>query len=1603
MFGLLLLTLLATLAGTRTTGADVIIQEDFEDRVLDGSLLDSARIIDPTTVTPDDPRETRLLSLVQGEGGQRGGAWLAHRIPLQGHRTQIEFDFWIRSSTTRFAGEGLAAMLQLGADFDLLGKGGSGLGICGLTDEVVAVAFDVVDQGRVDPETWCDGIGPKTCHAELDVGVCPGAESSTQTSADLGVEIPDLVAAGDRFIPVHVTMVIDGGELTVLLQTEADPAFANSRVRVLRANVAELRAPWALLGFAGSTSDDHDAHLEVDNVEVRSFRHLVDGEGLLAFGNLHEAKGNVGLKLQTRPTAVLVSGIGSTATDRVCLSLEALGMDESRRFNRPELLLGFSQPARPSPDANGRDLLFLDGEGKALGGLVIRDDLNAGRLGQFVCTPDSGNTGLPVRAELLLGEQIVATVENGTFTLPEVDDEVIVGFLRGRVGDPETYYKVTFTDLVVTSYQIGGGGPDQTRIDGVRLVLGTDQARKLEIGHYAHDYSIVEESLRGGETRGRALGVARVLPSPHEGKIILSNIGATGDDGIGLVPVSPAHFFEVEFDPIEPNPCGGPGFPGLDFCGFPEDPGEDDSPLATLAFRQDAEGIWIDPGFPALSPRRMRMGLFRHGVEVAELFFQPGEVLDLPPGTWPHKISLENEEGLLQLKTSLTQVARIDVGRGREREIDEICIDPVDPVGPGSLIAETCIQFICVDPIQIEPNYSLPPLPPDDLVPEALEVTQAIQDLDNSVRLVAGKRTFVRLHASSFQDSHATYAQLHLRKGQSEITINPLITHGFFGHIQVEENPDRAELDEAFLFELPPGWRSGTVEITGEINPITDWRSRFPKEFNYANNTITRTVSFETAGDMRLVMYRIGYPDSNSDNGIANGTILWPENWQVEQTYSWLERAYPIDNLQVIERTMQLSGNVPDDGRVINGILATLRAIDFINTALGIGFVHPNSHYYGLASDVGKFMRGWGWSNPPVASGPTGTSRWANPSSSSYWDDDGTYGDWYTGHELGHTFGRGHPGPGSASCGHSSSDQNYPYALARISGDQTGPQALYGFDFGSPRRVYEPDWSDVMSYCDFQWISDYTYEAILDGVQDDFGGGAGGGGGFGGAAGIPGAQRILVNGTVVEGEAFFLPLETVPDPGDLFPSTPGDWMVLLLDDQGEVLLRHPFTPTEGGAGPSDRGEPDIHGLVIQELVPLMPGTRDVEVLGPAGLVHAFSAGLTPPTVQLLSPDGGEQFDGEIIPVQWEASDVDGDELTFRLEYSDDDGDSWLAVAVNLEGFEVGVPRADLPSSNQARFRVTASDGIHASSDTSDGSFVVANDPPELVILEPAAPVELCPADTLVLMAAGHDTDVGRLVDEISWTSSLDGELGTGSRLVVHGLSLGVHEITATARDGKGGETSAVAPEVRVIATPFEGSSPVNALQVAPTAVLWELEQTDGSALVKISSVDPLGALRWTVASGPEWVSPENSNGQTPANLVFHFQDTGLEPGTHEGVIVLTSPDASGEAEIQVTVIIPEPEVTVGARFLRGDVNRDGLRDISDPIKILQHIFLGDPITCEDAADTDDDGTLSITDVIVELERQFLGGPEVPAPNARTGCGLDPTEDALEPCAPGRCR
>jgi hypothetical protein len=66
----------------------------------------------------------------------------------------------------------------------------------------------------------------------------------------------------------------------------------------------------------------------------------------------------------------------------------------------------------------------------------------------------------------------------------------------------------------------------------------------------------------------------------------------------------------------------------------------------------------------------------------------------------------------------------------------------------------------------------------------------------------------------------------------------------------------------------------------------------------------------------------------------------------------------------------------------------------------------------------------------------------------------------------------------------------------------------------------------------------------------------------------------------------------------------------------------------------------------------------------------------------------------------------------------------------------------------------------------------------------------------------------------------------------------------------------------------------------------------------------------------------------------------------------------------------------------GDANADGEVDISDPVAILGHLFLGAGLSCPGAGEVNGDGKLDISDSVHLLQHLFLGGDPPAGPTVR---------------------
>ncbi|MEM9557545.1 MAG: Ig-like domain-containing protein [Acidobacteriota bacterium] len=229
-----------------------------------------------------------------------------------------------------------------------------------------------------------------------------------------------------------------------------------------------------------------------------------------------------------------------------------------------------------------------------------------------------------------------------------------------------------------------------------------------------------------------------------------------------------------------------------------------------------------------------------------------------------------------------------------------------------------------------------------------------------------------------------------------------------------------------------------------------------------------------------------------------------------------------------------------------------------------------------------------------------------------------------------------------------------------------------------------------------------------------------------------------------------------------------------------------------------------------------------------------------PTVAISSPaDGTTVVEGTAVTLAGSASDVEDGDLTASLVWSSE-----------LDGvYGTGGSLTVTPSVGLHTIRAGATDSKGAEGFHQVSLRVLANTPPPVSITSPPPGTSVVEGTSVTFAAVAPDTEDGDLSASITWTSNLDGVIGTGGSVATSSLSVGSHEVTASVTDShgtSGSETVTVTitantpPTVEILA-PATGLSVVEGTSVSFTGSATDIEDGElTSSLAWTSSLD--GAL-----------------------------------------------------------------------------------------------------------------------------------------------------------------
>ncbi len=787
-----------------------------------------------------------------------------------------------------------------------------------------------------------------------------------------------------------------------------------------------------------------------------------------------------------------------------------------------------------------------------------------------------------------------------------------------------------------------------------------------------------------------------------------------------------------------------------------------------------------------------------------------------------------------------------------------------------------------------------------NLKPRYVEVTQGLQDLENSIDLFEGKRTMVRVFAYAVEqgvprNGYPTHAWLEVwRDGAKVTTMSSLPQDGL---TYVQESPSRSDPGASFDFELPSYLIEGTITLKAQVNPgcLDGWGLA---ETNCLDNFIEQTVSFVEAPPLSVGLFSVEYykPDGTLSDHPQYSSIMDQVRWMkqvfpvvgVDSFYQTWTISIPFSSSMVVPYFMdinhELAARVVWD--VCNGAHSNFWSRSGVKAyaAFIIGY---NDKIYGMADAI-----------PGVASTSSTTKR-KN----------------IFAHELGHNMGRCHtwdPQYEAIACldeEDCAKCEDYPYADGYISPvvDEWDPDAVMGLEFVEGGfNLMPPTTKDLMTWSPVIWPSKFTFERLLDIL----------GGATAQQAEVPARLAVPREYLLVTGTIDPQTLETELSPLFVFSSDmayqpqQGDYAIVLRDESRAELARYLFTPARMmdailGQDPAQGDEL----LSVALAVPYNRSTAQVDVEGPGGRrLASVRAGMTLPEVTLHSPNGGEVLDGDPIRISWTARDRDDDPLTFNVDYSTDNGRTWQLIAQGITATSVQVAASSLAGTDHGRMRVWASDGIHTASDASDGWFTVPNRPPVVEIVQPEEGRMAVAGDTVFFEALAYDPDMDSSADlDVQWRSDVDGVFGHGSEFGTDSLSVGTHLITAMADDGDGAVGADIV-QVTVVASYEDLPAQLSKLWVAPDTVYLYPCSSLPRGSIFVHNSGPAEPIAWEASASQSWLRLSKTSGQTPDRVVVSADCEALEPGTHSATVTIKNSKLPKEhVEVEVVAVVQPTE------------------------------------------------------------------------------------------------
>ncbi len=762
-----------------------------------------------------------------------------------------------------------------------------------------------------------------------------------------------------------------------------------------------------------------------------------------------------------------------------------------------------------------------------------------------------------------------------------------------------------------------------------------------------------------------------------------------------------------------------------------------------------------------------------------------------------------------------------------------------------------------------------------DLFVENVEVTQAIQTVDNQLPLVQGKAMMVRVYAGAEVQGNSNFsglvrnvdAKLRVYRDNIELAGSPFKSTL---PMHVSANMLRNSSSSSINFYIPPylsfgQFHNSPMRFEVELNPSFGSHVVRLEENDYANN--------QWSDEFTVYKQYSPLVDSIPVSYLGNGMAHQED---IQEQVDFLEKLFPTSSIRLRQRPpIQYNRVVNVDNNPCQGGLDLMAALFY---AAHLGNMSPADRVYGWMPKNGVRC-GCAIVSSRIGYGDAGTSGCQS-----------TFA-----HEIGHTYGlcHTHNVDGFNGCydGHS---------IDQVDLDETG------FDPEAGIIKSTKYYHDFMSYEYNPWIHSARYQTLFDILRTQS------------EDPVLNEGRVyLVTGDITQAgsgklrPAYQQEAALIPQ---LNEDVDSDYVVRGYSADDKLLWEYGVENSLEASTPVG----DDQELTVAPFALAIAEDEDLsrlELLFEGSIIDSISRTMVAPSITIQEPRAGDQI-ADLLHVSWLAEDSDSEELTYSVLFSQDGGTTYTVIGTELHSTDFEYVTEFLPGSDNAWVQVVATDGLNTSRHTV-GPITITNKAPTVFIQSPTAGSVFAAGATVHFAVKAQDLEDGTIhSSSIEWISDRDGSLGVGETLAVNTLSHGHHVIRVIARDSQS-LTAEKQVSLQILNAGQDPLVSIAALDAVSEGAVFEL---DGSASAAARD-DEVLTYQWQQISGPTAVmtAAERATASVQAPQVdddetmqFQLTVTDTQGYSSTGVIELTvTNDVFAELELGAT-LVDFGTVSVGA-------------------------------------------------------------------------------------------